>query len=362
MKKTLINEIIAVAVVAIGMSLAPTASGAILEDFENYNTLNGVVEIDPSAVDGSGWSAVADSSPDWAVRGDNSSFDDLPYDGSDQALFLRRSNANPPGGSDQDYNFALTSFTEGTFSVQVNPSSTGDGPGGFNMELRDSVAGSALLSIRHGEKGHTGDNGTGDWIVYDASSTVIADGNGIEGTGSGIPSTYPHAWDRWYEVRITLSGSTYDVDIHDLGPTLPSGVSHAMAAMGSIVSVTGQAITGVTQIDQFRLSSPSHNGGSNQTDPTMIDNIALTVVSVPGGGGPPIVDDAIASSNIVVEATAGIGFQSEVGVEFRLQSTPDLVSSNYTDTGVYVIGNGGGMVLFDPTGTSSAKNYRVMKE
>ncbi len=275
MSKKLIAGIIPAAIVAIGMSVAPTATGAILEDFESYNTLGGSLEIDPSTVAGSGWSAVADSSSDWAVRGNNSSFDDLPYDGSDQALFLRRSNGNPPGGSDQNYDFALASFTEGIFSVQVNPSSTGDAPGGFNMQLRDSVAGSALLSIKHSEKGHTGDNGTGDWIVYDASGSIIADGNGTEGTGPGIPSGYPQAWDRWFEVRVSLSGSTYGVDIHDLGPTLPSGVSHATAAMGSILSVTGQAVTGITQIDQFRLSSPSHNGGSNQTDATMIDNIGF---------------------------------------------------------------------------------------
>ena len=76
---------------------------------------------------------------------------------------------------------------------------------------------------------------------------------------------------------------------------------------------------------------------------------------------PPSPDTVVSSSNIVVEATAGIGFLSEAGVEHRLQSTPDLVSSNFTDTGAITIGDGGPQILFDPTGTVTTKKYRVVK-
>ena len=374
MKKTLISEIIAAAVVAIGMSVAPTASGAIIEDFEGYTTLNGAVTVDPADVGGSGWTRGGVGDSDWEVLccgdSENLTKGTLPhfntFDGSNQALFLRRANNAPPGVNDENYDFALPASTSGTVSFQVNPGSAGNPMGAFNVEVRDS-AGTTMVALRHSEKGHVAANGTGDWIVYsDAFTTVIADGKD-DGANSSRPAQigmagFPDAWGRWFDVTVSWNESTFDVVVNDIGPHVPSFYSSNAGPTDNIVSVLGTAHAGSLNIDQLRLSAKSGNGGSNEADPTAIDNIALTVVSVPGGGGPPIVDDAIASSNIVVEATAGIGFQSEVGVEFRLQSTPDLVSSNYTDTGVYVIGNGGGMVLFDPTGTSSAKNYRVMKE
>jgi len=373
MRKTLITGIIAAAVVAIGMSVAPTASGAIIEDFEGYNTLSGVVTVDPAGVAGSGWTRGGVGDSDWEVLccGDSANLTKgtLPYnntfDGSNQALFLRRANNAAPGVNDEDYDFALPASASGSVSFQVNPGSAGNPNGAFNVEVRDS-AGTTMVALRHGEKGHVDANGTGDWIVYsDAFTTVIADGKD-DGANSSRPAQigmagFPDAWGRWFDVNVSWNESTFDVVVNDLGVTVPTQYS-SQGPTPNVISLLGTAHAGSLNIDQLRLSAFSGNGGSNDADPTMIDNIALTVVSVPGGGGPPIVDDAIASSNIVVEATAGIGFQSEVGVEFRLQSTPDLVSSNYTDTGVYVIGNGGGMVLFDPTGTSSAKNYRVMKE
>jgi hypothetical protein len=68
------------------------------------------------------------------------------------------------------------------------------------------------------------------------------------------------------------------------------------------------------------------------------------------------------STNIVVEDTAGISFNSDTGIVYKLQCTPDLVSSNYGDTGAFVLGDGSGMTLFDPSGTSTTKNYRVTVE
>ena len=70
----------------------------------------------------------------------------------------------------------------------------------------------------------------------------------------------------------------------------------------------------------------------------------------------------IAITNVVVADTAGISFDSDAGLTYRLESTPDLVSSNYSDTGAFVTGSGGPMTLFDPTGTSTTKNYRVAAE
>jgi hypothetical protein len=70
----------------------------------------------------------------------------------------------------------------------------------------------------------------------------------------------------------------------------------------------------------------------------------------------------IAITNVVVADTAGISFDSDESLTYRLEATPDLVSSNYSDTGAFVTGSGGPMTLFDPTGTSTSKNYRVVVE
>ncbi len=63
---------------------------------------------------------------------------------------------------------------------------------------------------------------------------------------------------------------------------------------------------------------------------------------------------------VVIEDTLGATFDSVSNAAYRLQSTPDLVSSNFTDTGAIAIGNGAAIIMFDPTGTSTSKNYRVV--
>ncbi len=78
--------------------------------------------------------------------------------------------------------------------------------------------------------------------------------------------------------------------------------------------------------------------------------------------GPNLGGVAVPSTNIVVADTAGVTFSSAVDGLYRLQSTPDLVSSNYSDTGAIAIGDGGSMTLFDPAGTSTTKNYRVQEK
>jgi hypothetical protein len=70
----------------------------------------------------------------------------------------------------------------------------------------------------------------------------------------------------------------------------------------------------------------------------------------------------IGSTDAVVDDVLGTSFSSVSNSTYRLQSTPDLVSSNFSDTGAFAIGNGGDMTLFDPTGPSTSKNYRVKQE
>ena len=279
MRKTLITGIIAAAVVAIGMSVAPTASGAIIEDFESYNTLSGALTVDPAAVTGSGWTRGGVGDSDWEVLccGDSANLTKgtLPhantFDGSNQALFLRRANNAAPSVSDEDYDFALPASASGSVSFQVNPGSAGNPMGGFNAEIRDS-SGTTMVAVRHGEQGHVADNGTGDWLVYsDAYATVIADGKHADQTGMG---GFPDAWGRWFEVNVSWDASTFDVVINDIGPHVPVMYGSNAGPTANIISVLGTSHAGNLNIDQLRLSGKSGNGGSNDTDPTMIDNIS----------------------------------------------------------------------------------------
>jgi hypothetical protein len=76
------------------------------------------------------------------------------------------------------------------------------------------------------------------------------------------------------------------------------------------------------------------------------------------GGG--LIEESFPITDILVEQTLGVEFNSEAGATYRLQCTPDLVSTNYSDTGTIATGTGGTMVMYDPSGPSTSKNYRVV--
>jgi len=67
-------------------------------------------------------------------------------------------------------------------------------------------------------------------------------------------------------------------------------------------------------------------------------------------------------TQVDADDTLGTVFASESNKTYRLQSTPDLVSTNYTDTGAVTVGDGSAMTLFDPMGPSTSKNYRVTQD
>ena len=52
--------------------------------------------------------------------------------------------------------------------------------------------------------------------------------------------------------------------------------------------------------------------------------------------------------DFTVEEILGVSFNSEEGVTYQLQSTPDFVSTNYSDTGAIAEGNAGTLILYDP--------------
>jgi len=69
--------------------------------------------------------------------------------------------------------------------------------------------------------------------------------------------------------------------------------------------------------------------------------------------GPEITDFGVA------DGTATVAFVSIDGTTNRLESTPDLINSNFSATGASVLGDGTGKVLTDPAGSPNSKSYRV---
>jgi hypothetical protein len=137
--------------------------------------------------------------------------------------------------------------------------------------------------------------------------------------------------------------------------------------------------TGWTQLGSTTNFTIAPAGTVSQTVPDVIDFggvdarfVALDILSNHGdanfvGFGEiqffavPIPDPPI--DLVVIEDTLGATFTNSVlNATYRLQSAPDLVSSNFTDTGAIAIGNGGAITLFDPAGPSTSKNYRVVAD
>ena len=136
--------------------------------------------------------------------------------------------------------------------------------------------------------------------------------------------------------------------------------------------------TGWTQLGSTTNFTIAPTGDVNQTVPDVIDFggvsarfVALDMLTNHGHAGfigfgeiqffaLPVPDPDV--DLVVIEDTLGATFDSLSNATYRLQSTPDLVSSNFTDTGAMAIGNGAAMTLFDPTGPSTSKNYRVVAD
>ena len=69
----------------------------------------------------------------------------------------------------------------------------------------------------------------------------------------------------------------------------------------------------------------------------------------------------VAFTQVTTEDTVALEFLSQSNVVYGLDSTTDLVTSNnFTSTGAYTIGSGTNQFLFDPTGFSTNKAYRIL--
>jgi len=79
--------------------------------------------------------------------------------------------------------------------------------------------------------------------------------------------------------------------------------------------------------------------------------------------GPMPESPPLAITAVEVDNEFGFEFNSETSTLYALEFTTDLVNtSNYQRTGALLEGNGGTMQIFDPTGFSTSKAYRVSIE
>lgn len=69
----------------------------------------------------------------------------------------------------------------------------------------------------------------------------------------------------------------------------------------------------------------------------------------------------IAFTNVVVEDTAALEFNTTPGVNYQLEfTTNDLPAQDWTPSDTTILGAGGTQLAFDPTGFSTSKTYRIV--
>jgi hypothetical protein len=68
----------------------------------------------------------------------------------------------------------------------------------------------------------------------------------------------------------------------------------------------------------------------------------------------------LAFSEITVADTLALQFQSTDSVQYQVQSSTNMPSGVWTDLDYVLNGNGGQMLAFDPTGITTAKQYRIL--
>lgn len=66
-------------------------------------------------------------------------------------------------------------------------------------------------------------------------------------------------------------------------------------------------------------------------------------------------------SQVSLNDVVGLSFTGAVDKLYLLQYTADLVSTDWFDTEMFVLGTGGESFVFDPAGISTQKNYRIVE-
>ena len=317
--------------------------GSLVEDFEGFTVPDGSY-LDPTTLPGSRWSRNDTGvGTDWEVTccSPGISVPDDTADGSSRHLRLRRdNNTSPVSASVLVTDFAITPMSEGTVTFEVNPSSIGGGQPAFVGGLFDTSTGQYKVQVRFREI----TNNTGDFEVFGQSA-------GAALAVSSNPGGYPASFDRWFRVAMTVSADgSFDVCIDDIGSTSPVSVS-GDPARGTILNFLG-GFSPAAGVDRLRLDMGAGNGGSNDVQPTMIDNITQEVILEAGG---------LPVDGVAVFRSKKLTFPTQAGEEYQPQFCDDLTAGVWTDFGGVTVGSGRDEVVFTSTIVPPYRMFRVVE-
>jgi hypothetical protein len=215
-----------------------------------------------------------------------------------------------------------------------------DGAGGrgfWEVKIKDA-AGNVAATVRH--------------------DTVAGNGFGNQITVNGTPFTDPASYaaaDHW-PAFVT---ARWNIQVNSVTVSLLDGPNGEEQSLG----LTETIQNGAGPITTFEFTTGNSGngdgggiemvgsilGGQNDFGAGVINGLVINGIIIPH------IDEATVTDTIATE------FLSDNGAPYVLQYTTDLVTSNnWTNADVSVTGNGTNMFLFDPSGYSTAKLYRVV--
>ena len=243
----------------------------------------------------------------------------------------------------------------GTYDTNTTGRSV-SGRGRVEASLRRAVIGDATRTVNPGEIVHY----TWDMVLIDNDSFSLYE---------ILLQLHYDGVKRVIGLRLTYTNSQPSADIADLGIEVSDGIFNDSGidvpvdvgykawsikyaqgetnALLSIEDVVTDFSIGVADSTQG-IAGPRIFAGSSASR-AFFDNVALTVID------PPVI-----TTNLV-EDTFALGFDSEVGFTYDLQSTELPQTNNWITTGATIEGTGDPLLMFDPTGFSTSKLYRVVK-
>jgi hypothetical protein len=227
------------------------------------------------------------------------------------------------------------------FACDASVCPVADGPGGNGSTshwgyfgVRDTVAWDSRVQ----------------WTVNDAN---VGQGNNgwyfdpdylSPGVGQVHVPGFMGTWDatNGKQERIVNLGIWIDGINNEVWGTISDGTSsHTTAKYPITQNGTG--------IDSIITGSLTANTGAQTSEGIDIDNIKAYALNLP-----------LEFSSSAVEDTPGVQIQSESNECYRLEYAVPPASNTWFDTGAKVTGDGNLMTLFDPSGPSTTRVYRVM--
>jgi hypothetical protein len=149
-------------------------------------------------------------------------------------------------------------------------------------------------------------------------------------------------------VEFNFTADTYDAFVQRVSPSDPSVILGTVGSALGVPFVNSSSAADANTTTMLLLRA--QNSGSSPGAAMLFDNVLIESTNTL----------SVDATDIAVADTPALSFGTEAGFNYHLQATPDLVSSNYSDVGTYVEGDGQTQVLFDPDGASTSRNYQVV--